>query len=53
MTTEVRDDRKTGGGRGLGGGRRKNSGWGISPDDLKAFCINADQWRTAAQGHEE
>ena len=47
----MRDVRRIGGGRGLCGGGRKKSGWGVS--DLRAFGIYADQWTTAAQDEGE
>ena len=47
-TAEVRDVRRSGGGRGLRGGQEKE--WvGCFLDDLRAFGIDADQWASAAQ----
>ena len=51
-TTEVRDVRRIGGGRGLCGGPRKIVD-GVFLDDLIAFGINANQWTTAAQDEGE
>ena len=51
-TTEVRDVRRTGGGRGLRG--EQGEKWmGCLLDDLRAFCINVDQWTNAAPDEEE
>ena len=51
-TAEVRDVRRIGGGRGLCGGQEKEWMWSFL-DDLRAFCVNADQWMTAAQDEGE
>ena len=48
-TAEVRDVWRTGGGRGLRGGRQKKEWTGSLLDDLRVFVINANQWMTAAQ----
>ena len=51
-TAEVRDVRRTGGGRGLrvGAGKRVD---GCLLDDIRAFGINANQWTTATQDERE
>ena len=53
-TAEVRDVRRTAGGRGLRGAGGQEKEWiGCLLDDLRAFGINADRWTTAAQDEEE
>ena len=51
-TTEERDVRSNGGGRGLCGGPGKKVG-GVFVDDLRSFEISADQWTPAAQDEGE
>ena len=50
--TEVPGVRRIGGGRGLSGGQAEDR-MGCFLDDLRAFGINADQWRTAVQDEGE
>ena len=51
-TTEMRDVRRTNGGRGLREGSGKE--WmGCILGDRRPLGINADQWTTAAQNEEE
>ena len=42
----------TGGGRGLRGGARGEKWMGCLVDDLRAFSINADLWKTVANQDE-
>ena len=53
-TAEMRDVRRSGGGRGLRGGEGQEKEWmGYLLDDLRAFGIIADECMTAAQDEGE